>query len=275
MGLLSRYTYYAQSIVTLLTRFERPGQIVGIFLGRPGALPAEVRLRREGWRFRVREAMDVWVIKETCLDQDYMVDAPLEPDWRVVDIGAGLGDFSVFAARQCPDGVVHAYEPLASSFDLLTHNLALNEITNVRTFREATGAAGRVGIAGDAQGPAVSTRFAAGHGEAAAPSVDLAQILDRLPGGRCDFLKIDCEGCEYELLLGSRPETLARVQRISAETHDGVDGHTPAELAQFLAQNGFQVKRRPNPVHDHLGFLYVERVQKEEWDADLHDLHES
>ena len=274
MGLFSRNTYYARSVVTLLTRFERPGQIVRIFLGRPGALPAEVRLRREGWRFRVREAIDVWIIKETCLDRDYVVDVALAPDWRVVDIGAGLGDFSIFAARQCPDGVVHAYEPLASSFDLLTHNLALNQVANVRTFREATGAAGRVGAAGDAKGPAVSTTFAAGEGGDSVPAVELPQILDRLPGGGCDLLKIDCEGCEYDLLLGSRPETLARVQRISAETHDGVGGHLAAELARFLTENGFQVKRRPNPVHDTLGFLYAERVEEEEWAADFHDLQD-
>ena len=259
MGFISRNSYYAHSVITLLTRFERPGQIMRIFLGRPGALPAEIRLRREGWRFRVREAMDVWVIKETCIDGDYVRDTTLQTNWRVVDIGAGLGDFCVYAAKHCPEGTVHAYEPLEASFNLLTHNLALNKVDNVQPFREATAAAGRVMIVDDSSRPAVSTTFAASDGHDAVPAIGLAHILDRLPGGRCDFLKIDCEGCEYELLLDSRPETLARVQRISAETHDGVGGHTAAELAGFLAHNGYRVRRRPNPVHDTLGFLYAER----------------
>jgi hypothetical protein len=127
MRLLDKYRYYGRSALTLLSRFERPERVLGIFLGRSGALPAEVRLRREGWRFRVREPMDVWVIKETCVDGDYVQDGPLGNDWQVVDIGAGLGDFCVYAAAHCPDGLVHAYEPLATSFELLQHNLALND----------------------------------------------------------------------------------------------------------------------------------------------------
>ena len=256
---MSKYAYYARSIITLLTRFERPGQILGIFLGRAGALPAEVRLRREGWRFRVREAMDVWVIKETCVDGDYVRETALGADWRVVDIGAGLGDFAVYAAAHCPAGEVHAYEPLADSFDLLEHNLALNSVSNVSAFRQAVGPAGWVRPSGRESVPAVSTAFAAANQEDGVEALTLAQVLDRLPGGRCDFLKIDCEGCEYELLLGSAPETLARVQRISAETHELGEGRTADDLAAFLSANGFCVGRRPNPVHDHLGFLYAER----------------
>jgi FkbM family methyltransferase len=205
--------------------------------------------------------MDVWVIKETCIDGDYLRDTALEPGWQVVDIGAGLGDFSVYAAAGCPEGVIHAYEPLAASFALLEHNLALNQATNVRPFRQATsGAAGRAQVAEGTAGPAVSTAFEATAGKRGVETVSLAQVLERLPGSHCDLLKVDCEGCEYDLLLGSSPETLAKVQRISAETHEQAGGRSAAALATFLAQNGFQVTRRPNPVHDNLGFLYAERA---------------
>jgi FkbM family methyltransferase len=218
-----------------------------------------VRLRREGWRFRVREAMDVWVIKETCLDGDYTSWTRLAPDWRVVDVGAGLGDFTVLAAARCRQGVVHAYEPLATSFELLAHNVALNGMENVHVFQEALGGGGRLRATEEAAGPAVSTVFAAADQDEGVAAVTLADALDRLPGGGCDFLKIDCEGCEYDLLLGSQPETLARVARISAETHESGAGRTAVALADFLAQNGFRVQRRPNPVHDYLAFLYAER----------------
>jgi hypothetical protein len=63
------------------------------------------------------------------------------------------------------------------------------------------------------------------------------------------------------LLLGSDPETLARVRRISAETHEIPGQKVAAELARFLSSHGFWVRRRPNPVHDHLGFLYAEQAQ--------------
>lgn len=260
MSFFSKYLYYARSLVTLGTRFARPDQIAAIFLGRPNALPAEITLRREGWRFVVGEVLDVWVIKETCVDRDYTRDVQLEPGWQVVDIGAGLGDFSIFAASHCPAGQVHAYEPLAASFELLQRNLALNQVRNVTAFNEATAPGGRVSLSGAAAGPAVSTRFSAAEGLEGVPAVDLAIIVDRLPGGRCDFLKIDCEGCEYDLLLSAAPETLARIARISAEVHAGPGDQSPVALANYLASNGFRVRRRSNPVHAELSFLYAERA---------------
>ena len=52
-----------------------------------------IRLRGSGLQFRVRTAMDVWVIKETCLDRDYEYGMVLQDNWTIIDIGAGLGDF--------------------------------------------------------------------------------------------------------------------------------------------------------------------------------------
>jgi hypothetical protein len=135
MKLFSRIRYYAASIFTLLTRFERPFQILKIFLHWPGSLPAEIQLKHSRLRFSVREAMDIWVIKETCLDADYLPVSDLRPDWTVVDIGAGLGDFTIFAAKNCLNGQIFAYEPLKDSFDLLKHNLTLNQVTNVHSNR--------------------------------------------------------------------------------------------------------------------------------------------
>lgn len=257
MSFTSRSRYYAESILTLLTRFERPGQILSIFLGLPNSLPAEIRLRREGLRFRVRQKMDVWVIKETCIDGDYFWGGGLQPGWNVVDIGAGLGDFTVLAAKQCRPGTVHAYEPLAESFDLLQDNLALNQVTNVKSFRAAAVAGKKAVTPLTEDANVVSTRFVEDTGSNSLLSVDLAPIIDRLPESRCDFLKIDCEGCEFDLIMQSPRPILSRIQRISIETHDGYTTHTSTELAKYLSHNGFQVYQRPNPVHEYLGFLYA------------------
>ncbi|MFZ0548812.1 MAG: FkbM family methyltransferase [Candidatus Promineifilaceae bacterium] len=264
MKVLSRTGYYAASILTLLTRFERPFQILGIFLGRPGSLPTEIQLKQGGYRFSVREAMDVWVIKETCVDADYLPVTAFRPDWTVVDIGAGLGDFTVLAAAHCPVGRVFAYEPLAASFDLLQHNLALNGITNAAAFQQATASTAGTMSAVLEGVEAVSTRFTAESGEgtvkeAAIPVITLAEMLDRLPNGRCDLMKIDCEGCEFDLLLDSPPGLLSRIDRLTIETHDGYNDCSTNHLAAYLRQQGFSVRERANPVHDYLGFIYAER----------------
>lgn len=41
---------------------------------------------------------------------------------------------------------------------------------------------------------------------------------------RCDFLKMGCEGCEFEVLFGASPATLERISRICLEYHDGSPG---------------------------------------------------
>lgn len=260
MKLHSAAPYYARSAITLLTGVADPLRVAGRFLPGRRAGPGVVRLRASGWRFRVRSAMDIWIIKETILDRAYLWATSLQPNWVVADIGAGLGDFSVLAAKACPQGMVHAYEPLAGSFALLQENLALNGVDNVQTYPEAVAAGASHLSAADVAGPAVSTRFAAGPGPAAVAAVDLAAVLDRLPGGRCDFMKIDCEGCEYELLLHSPADVLERVSRLSLETHEGYTSHTTAELVDRLRGQGFTVRQRPNPVHRALGLLYAERV---------------
>lgn len=265
MRLFSRIRYYAVSIITLLTRFERPFQILGIFLGRSGSLPAEIQVKQGGYRFMVREAMDVWVIKETCVDADYLPGADFRPDWTVIDIGAGLGDFTVYAAVHCPQGRVFAYEPLAASFELLQHNLALNGITNVAAFQQATAAtAGTMSAVSEAV-EAVSTRFTVGSGPAshtgtAIPVITLAEILDKVPNRQCHLMKIDCEGCEFDLLLNSPSELLACIERLTIETHDGYASYSARQLADYLREQGFIVRLEANPVHRYLGFLYAERA---------------
>lgn len=260
MGSYSKYRYYATSLMTLLTGFRHLGQIMAIFLGRSGALPAVVQLRRTGWRFNIRTAMDAWIIKETCLDADYLwASGPLESDWRILDIGAGLGDFTVFAAKQLPQGVVHAYEPLTESFGLLQKNLALNAVRNTEVFHKGVASQSGSLLLDSAQVEAASTRFSQAD-DGAVHALALADVLDGLPGGVCDFMKMDCEGCEFDILLNSPSKLLTRIHRISLEYHDGYTEHTPDALADYLQNQGFKVQRRPNPVHAHLGLLYAERL---------------
>jgi len=260
---MSKTSYYLSSILTLVRAFKRPWQISGIFLGFPGSLPTEVELRGTGWRFSVRSALDVWVIKETCIDQDYLLAIEIDPSWSIVDIGAGLGDFTVLAAAACPDGLVHAYEPHGQSFELLKHNLALNQIDRVACYNEAAGEAASRLRPEHEGGDAVSTSFVKSSGKSpgksSVPSVDLKQILARLPGEKCDLMKIDCEGCEFEFLIKAGRESLSKVRRLTIEVHDGYFDCAAVDLKAHLVENGFTVSQEPNPVHSYLSLLYAER----------------
>ncbi|MEW5987537.1 MAG: FkbM family methyltransferase [Chloroflexota bacterium] len=260
---LTAVAYYLASLFTLLTGLRQPLKMMILLTLRRQRL-TEVQLRQAGWRFRVRTALDLWIIKETCLDAGYLwPGVRLAPHWRVVDIGAGLGDFTVLAAAHCSQGVVHAYEPLAESFALLEHNLTLNRITNVLALPLAV-ASRRGQLAVESAGvAAVSTRFVKKDASGdTVTAVGLSEVVEALPDRECDFLKMDCEGGEFDILFNSPPETLARIARISLEYHDGFTSHTGDEIARYLTQRGFHVKQRRSPVHSYLGFLYAERLAR-------------
>src|SRR5512147_3243912 len=100
---LSALAYYARSIPKVLFGFQPLPQVIGLFLGKSLGQPLTITLRASGLKYRVRTAMDVWVIKETCLDRDYERGAALQADWTIIDIGAGLGDFTAYAAWRSPN----------------------------------------------------------------------------------------------------------------------------------------------------------------------------
>jgi len=92
-------------------------------------------------------------------------------------------------------------------------------------------------------------------------AISLPSLFEREGISRCDFLKIDCEGAEYEILMSLDPSMLDRIGKIACEYHQpayyGVTHpeHTPERLVRFLEENGFTVYRKP--VNPYLGMLYA------------------
>lgn len=259
---LSRWRYYLSSIPTLLFRIRNWPSVVALFLGLPVSLPLEIRLKR-GCRFKVRTKMEVWIIKETCLDRDYERDhVVIEDGWTVLDIGAGFGDFSIFVAREHPRATVYAFEPLPESQERLRENLDLNGVGNVRRFPWAvSGQAGTLllktatGLSGQHTTAAPVERSVTEAVSVTAVTLD--QIFADLGLDRCDFLKIDCEGAEFEILFHASGETLRRIRHVAMEYHDGVTPYSHDDLIRFFEKNGFRVWNRPSPAHRHLGFLFA------------------
>lgn len=258
----SRWLYYISSLPTLAFGVKSWWTMIAAFLGLPIKRPFVVVLRN-GLRFEARTGLDVWVIKESCLDRDYERQSVLIQDgWVVIDIGAGLGDFAIHAARQTPKGRVYAYEPAPNSFHLLQRNVAQNDILNVEIFPWAVNGTGESMMLDTANGdpslyrttniiPEQRTDFVKVTG------VTLNQIFESLQLVRCDFLKIDCEGGEYEMLFQASDATLHKLHHVCLEYHEGVTAFTRHDLVRFFEQKGFMVRHTSNPVHQETGFLYA------------------
>lgn len=232
------------------------------FLGLSIHQPFVIELRN-GILFKVRTPMDIWIIKETCLDHQYeRASVRIQDGWKVVDLGAGLGDFTISVAKRHLRSQVYAYEPLPESFELLQENLLLNKIQNAKTFLYAVGAqTGSLYLrAVSAEGVQATTVPKSGRPQKDAievPSVTLDQVFAELKLSECDYLKVDCEGAEYEIFFHTQPSTLQKIKQICLEYHDGVTSFSHNDLVRFFECSGFRVKLVPKPVHRDLGLLYA------------------
>lgn len=148
---------------------------------------------------------------------------------------------------------------------MLRRNIALNGITNVDAHELAVAAQNGVLTLDISGGVAVQYKTAGvlnadGSGKIEVRSVALAEVLDGLPGAVCDFLKMDVEGAEYEMLLRLDKNALNCIRRICLEYHEGVTEHTHADLERYFSAQGWRVQVHPSAVQPKLGFLYAENV---------------
>src|SRR5262249_28338799 len=136
------------------------------------------------------------------------------PGMTVVEVGANIGLLTVpFARLVAPGGKVIAFEPQRIVHQILCGNLALNALTNVFAQNSAIGSecgcitVPPIDYAQTGNFGGVSLR-----GRNEGESIPLLTI-DSLSLDRCDFMKIDVEGMELDVLRGAA-RTLARFRPI-------------------------------------------------------------
>ena len=272
MMLLRRYTYYGSSIVTLLAGMRRPLQVTGIFLRAKVPPDTRIELRQTGLKFKVRGKMDVWSLKETLLDRFYeRFGFAVQDGWTVVDIGGGIGDYTIFAAYGRPNARVLAFEPFPESFRLLQENLDLNQIDNVEIFSQAVSSHEGTLQFGSPSSDPLSMQTARGlqspRGDALqVPAVSLGSILNSPAVKRIDLLKLDCEGAEYDILLNSTPAVLEKIDRIVMEYHDGITPFSHDDLVKYLTEHDYKVEWWKNFAHAHIGYLRAQRIHGDQPD---------
>jgi FkbM family methyltransferase len=174
----------------------------------------------------------------------YLRKRTIRPGDVVVDGGAYVGEFTVFAAKLCgKDGLVIAFEPDEENYQRLLANIELNGLKNVKVVKKGLwssdgrmlfDATGNVGAAiiqnkEDAAGTAIRIEV-----------VSLDEELARLGVDHVDFLKMDIEGAEIEAVRGARRALEGNVMVAIASYHI-VDGQqTCIALEDILRQWGYR-----------------------------------
>ena len=260
--MFSRLRYYLTLIPISLYSIRNRAMMLALLFRLPILRPTLLRFR-DGTQFRVRTAMDVWVIIETYLGHTYEQNSfDIQDNWVIIDIGAGLGEFSITAAKKCPNGIVYAYEPFRGSFELMEENILLNNVANTMAHPYAVG--GSVGLMHLKTASGVPVLYSTainddhiGKHDTAVQGTTLDEIFGTFHIEKCDLIKIDCEGAEYDILFHTSSPTFQKIKRICLEYHNGVTEFTHFDLVHFLEGKGFAITLKPSPVHSHTGILFA------------------
>ena len=183
---------------------------------------------------------------------EYAFDWELEEEPLLVDIGAHVGSFTLWVAERYPRCRAVCFEPDPDAFSYLVRNVG-----GVATLTER--AVGAHGATATLHRPIAAGAISSLHGTSpgdavAADVVALEDVLGTL--GDVSLLKLDCEGCEYDLILDTPPEAWARVRRVVLEYHP-VDGHDSSVLVERLGAVGLRLVRAE--AHNGVGTCWFSR----------------
>lgn len=161
-----------------------------------------------------------------------------------LDIGAFLGIYTLFAAKVCVEGSVHAFEMDPILVGDIQHNLEVNGLNNARVICAAVWEAdGRI-LSFEPYVKGAKGTNVVRESELRAPLGIPSLRIDtycRQFGLRPDLAKIDVEGAEVKVLRGML-ETLQGIRILFLEVHPlqlAEFGHSMSELDDILRQAGF------------------------------------
>ncbi len=154
----------------------------------------------------------------------------------VLDVGCSIGDSSIFSAMEGAEKV-YAYEPFPYSFQMAKYNVEQNGYGNViEIINEGVGKSGEISI--DPNFISTNSSKLLAHTSPNGLKVrvkSLNEIVEKI-GSSTIVMKMDCEGCEYNL-LDEDNSVLAKFSQIQIEYHYGCK-----RLVKKLENAGFNVR---------------------------------
>ena len=133
----------------------------------------------------------------------------LKPDMVFVDVGANLGEYSLFAAKRLTSGIILSFEPLPSIRSVLEKNIQINRFDNIRVFPfglSDTNERMTIHEFEDVH-EGLATLYPGDRPSKTTVDVQLKTLDDIITGSeikKIDVIKMDIEGGELKALQGSR-----------------------------------------------------------------------
>ncbi len=208
MSLKGRFDYYTRILNYLVEKISPPypTDIINVRINQK---LFDYAVTNEGIKYRFHPMLNT----VNQVFDDYVMDDIKKND-IVIDIGGCIGGFSLPASRLSSH--VFSVEPIF--VDDIKDQIALNGIENVTVIPDALGDGEVQEVCWMTERVRIKTR-------------SLTDLIKQ--AGRCDFLKCDCEGAEWNI---SAVE-LKKIRRIEMEIHDV--GKPFSEMLKRFESAGF------------------------------------
>ncbi len=156
----------------------------------------------------------------------------------VVDVGSHIGIYTLRAARNVGNrGTVVSFEPDQRNFKLLEKNVEINGLTGVKLFSVALDRKSGRNTFYLSVDPLYSSVFPSAHTgeEIEVETTTLDKVAEKLRLTHIDWVKIDVEGNELNVLEGGKKTFSNLVDRVIIETSN-------PKAIQFLSEKGFTIR---------------------------------
>lgn len=185
----------------------------------------------------------------------------------VIDLGANVGYFSTRMATFAEK--VISCEPIKSNVEKIKVNR--NGRKNIEIINKAV--AGKKGFINmfkpnvDSWSCRYSMVFnvnSKGENEVeSVKCITLDELFEEHKIMKCDLIKMDIEGAEYETLYNAGDHTLEKIIRIVGEYHHldkDNEAHNIQALRKYLIKKGYRVETVPNRRKDYIGLFFCQKI---------------
>jgi FkbM family methyltransferase len=161
-----------------------------------------------------------------------------------IDVGAHIGTFSLFASSKSRHCTVHAIEASLDTYNVLRINAALNPNSNIvahhLALADSNGSTTLFHESGNWGHSIVSKRSKISE-TTQALTLESFMATHNIP--RCQFIKFNCEGAEFPILLSTPPAVLERLEVILVLYHcDLWKQNDESDLVSHLEGSGMTTR---------------------------------
>lgn len=173
-------------------------------------------------------------------------------DKTVIDVGASIGDSALYFYIQGAKKI-YGYEPTKRAFDFAMDNVITNNLLDsIELVNAAISNRNSIILVDDSGGITGGSQLKESpHGR----EVELHSFVDivKQTDGEDLVLKMDCEGCEYDIFVSLNSGVLRKFGQVVLEYH-----HGPEKIDSFLRDAGYRSEIR-RKSHD-VGIIIANRI---------------